>query len=60
MFGYVVLRLFFREKLTQDTDSYHFEFEDHDPGLQKYERLSRFFLRGACAGACLLFAGVFL
>jgi hypothetical protein len=43
-----------------DLDEYHFEFEDHHPGYQRYSKWSRITFTAAAISALGLFVGIVL
>jgi hypothetical protein len=42
----------------EQTDEYHWEFEDHDPDYARYSRRMRATFAGMAAGALLLFTAM--
>ncbi len=57
---YIYVKLKMRGSELDDLEEYHFEFEDHHPGLSKYEKLEKAYYKGAVISAVMLFAGLVL
>ena len=51
--GFIYVKIKMRPN--DDIDEYHFEFEDHHPGLQKYNKYYNLFISGIVISMLLLF-----
>lgn len=56
--AHIIVKLKLRPKDDSDFDEYHYEFEDHFPGFEKYTKWSRITFTTAVISALLLFIAI--
>ena len=58
--SHIFVKLKLRPKDDSDFDEYHYEFEDHHPGFQRYTKWSHITFTAAVVSALLLFLAIAL
>ena len=58
--AHIFVKIKLRPKDDSDFDEYHYEFEDHFPGFEKYTKWSHITFTAAVVSALLLFIAVVL